>query len=91
LKVDVPSLDNNTDFAIFSHDNLISLSRRTLSSMPDWNSILEKRLADGAKLELAWRSDTTLDWIWWSKDMNGKPRDWAVLAGLALSQVNTVP
>ncbi|KAI0029172.1 hypothetical protein K488DRAFT_57005, partial [Vararia minispora EC-137] len=86
LKVDIPSTDEDTDAAIFSHDNLVKLCKRTLSSMPDWKYILETRLAEGAKLELAWRADTELDWVWWRDDIKGRPRDWAVLSGLALNQ-----
>ena len=87
MKVDVPSLDDERDVAIFSHDNLVKLCRRTLRSLPDWNFILENRLAEGAQLGLSWRQGTMLDWIWWSQDLEGKQRDWAVLAGLALAQV----
>jgi len=35
---------------------------------------------------LAWRLDTSLDWVWWQDDIRGNPRTWAVLAGLALNQ-----
>lgn len=38
-------------------------------------------------MELAWRLDTNLDWVWWHDDIQGHPRPWAVLAGLALNQV----
>ncbi|VDC02434.1 unnamed protein product [Peniophora sp. CBMAI 1063] len=86
MKVDVPSLDDERDVAVFSHDNLIKLCRQTLRSLPDWNFILESRLAEGAQLGLSWRHGTMLDWVWWSKDLEGKQREWAVLAGLALVQ-----
>jgi hypothetical protein len=38
-------------------------------------------------MELAWRFDTNLEWVWWLDDIHGNPRTWAVLAGLALNQV----
>jgi len=37
-------------------------------------------------LELAWRIDTALDWVWQTEDVEGKAREWAVLCGLALKQ-----
>src|ERR1700742_836009 len=87
LKIDIPTLDEQTSFAIFEYNNFIELCKQTLKALPDWNFILERRLAEGAKLELAWRVDTELDWIWWLDAVSGSPREWAVLSGLALNQV----
>lgn len=44
-------------------------------------------------MELAWRRGAKLDWVWQPNDLHGRPRDWAVLYGLALNQVrlNFVP
>ncbi|KAI0248578.1 hypothetical protein BJV78DRAFT_1332004 [Lactifluus subvellereus] len=83
MKIDIPE---NPDYAVFSHDNLVALSMRTFSTVQDWDVIVQKRLAEGAHLELAWRLDTNLDWVWWHDDIYGNPRAWAVLAGLALNQ-----
>ena len=84
MKIDIPE---NADYAVFSRDNLVALSMRTFGTVQDWNIIIRKRLAEGAHLELAWRLDTNLDWVWWHDDIYGNPRAWAVLAGLALNQV----
>lgn len=40
-------------------------------------------------MELAWRVGAKLDWIWQLHDLQGRPRDWAVLYGLALNQVGS--
>ncbi|KAH9989700.1 Pleckstrin homology domain-containing protein [Russula compacta] len=83
IKIDVPE---SADYTFFCHDNLVALCMRTLSTVRDWDFIIKKRLADGAHLELAWRLDTNLDWVYWLDDIYGNPRTWAVLAGLPLNQ-----
>jgi hypothetical protein len=84
MKIDIPK---STDYSLFSHDNLVALCMKTLSSVHDWDVIIKSRLAEGAHMELAWRLDTNLDWVRWLDDIHGNPRTWAVLAGLALNQV----
>ena len=84
MKIDIPE-GAGSDF--LGHDNLVALCMRTMSAVKDWDVIIRKRLADGAHMELAWRFDTNLDWVWWPDDINGNPRTWAVLAGLALNPV----
>ena len=87
LKIDIPE---NADGSFFCHDNLVALCTRALSTVRDWEAIIKQRLAEGAHMELAWRLDTTLDWVWWRDDVHGHPRSWAVLAGLALNQVLSI-
>jgi hypothetical protein len=84
MKIDIPE---SADYSIFSHDNLVALCMKALSTVQDWDVIIRKRLAEGARMELAWRLDTNLDWVQWLDDIRGNPRTWAVLAGLALNQV----
>ena len=84
MKIDIPE---SADYSIFSHDNLVALCMKTLSTVQDWDVIIKNRLAEGAHMELAWRLDTNLDWVRWLDDIRGNPRTWAVLAGLALNQV----
>ncbi|KAF8271995.1 hypothetical protein EI94DRAFT_1678633 [Lactarius quietus] len=83
MKIDIPE---SADYSIFSHDNLVALCMKTLSSVQDWDVIIKNRLAEGAHMELAWRLDTNLDWVQWLDDIHGNPRTWAVLAGLAFKQ-----
>src|SRR6266404_2806323 len=85
IKIDVPE---PADYTIFSHDNITALCVKALSTVEDWDVIIQKRLAEGARMELAWRLDTNLDWVRWLDDIHGNPRTWAVLAGLAFNQVN---
>ena len=87
MKIDTPE---SADYTFLCHDNLVALCMRTLSTVQDWGVIIRKRLASGARMELAWRFDTTLDWVWWLNDTNGNSHTWAVLAGLALNQVFSI-
>ncbi|KAI0051385.1 hypothetical protein FA95DRAFT_1554452 [Auriscalpium vulgare] len=87
VKIDVPEADpNKLDYSIFSRDNLVKLCLKTLRTVQDWELILKERMAEGADLEFAWRQDTKLDWVWWLDDVDGAPREAAVVAGLALCQ-----
>ena len=87
LKIDIPE---GADSGFFCHSNLVGLCKKSLSTVRDWDVIIKKRLADGAHMDLAWRLDTNLDWVWWLDDIHGNPRSWAVLAGLALNQVLSI-
>ena len=61
-----------------------------LASVPEWREIVETAKRDGAQLRLAWRRESTLDWV--GKDHRGeKKRDWAVIGGFAFRQVRPVP
>lgn len=91
VKIDVPStlsLETNESIAMFTRQNLISLCRKSLKNYSDWEFIIERELEKGKHLELAWRMETKLDWVWLDDDVNGKRRGWAVLCGLALKQVS---
>lgn len=87
VKIDVPAMENDQVFKVLSRDNIIRLCMHSLRSVPDWKSVIERQMAKGQTLQLAWRADTNLDWIWLEHDTYGDPRQWAVLCGLALKQV----
>lgn len=86
LKIDMPNVDNIQTYKIFSKDNLIALCIQSLKAVPDWKYLVERQLAEGNVLRLCWRAGSYLDWIWLDDDVDGLPRDWAVLCGLALKQ-----
>jgi hypothetical protein len=88
VKIDVPTAENDRIYKIFSRDNIIRLCTDSLRSVPDWKSVIERQMVKGQTLQLAWRADTNLDWIWLQHDTNGDPRQWAVLYGLAAQQVS---
>lgn len=91
MKVDVPSRDltgQDLDYSVFQRENLVDLCVKTLSTIPDWGLVMQRRIEEGVHFQLAWRMDTKLDWVVWEDDVLGRPRKWAVLAGLALGQVS---
>lgn len=90
MKVDIPggnSGDTSGIYAIFTRSNVIALCRRALRRSKEHDIYIQRILEEGALLELAWRIDTALDWVWQTEDVEGKIRDWVVLCGLALKQV----
>jgi hypothetical protein len=87
VKIDVPTAENDRIYKTLSRDNIIQLAMHALQSVPDWKSIIERQMAKGQTLQLAWRVGTNLDWIWLEHNTYGIPRQWAVLCGLALNQV----
>ncbi|KAF9077592.1 Pleckstrin homology domain-containing protein [Rhodocollybia butyracea] len=90
LKIDMPgNVDITQTYKIFSKDNLVALCIQSLREVPDFKYLIEGQLAEGNALQLCWREGSFLDWIWLNDDVDGLPRDWAVLCGLALKQSST--
>ncbi|KAF8631778.1 hypothetical protein AX17_004993 [Amanita inopinata Kibby_2008] len=86
VSIDVPDADtDNMDgtFHIFSRKNVVDLCMKSLSSVPEWDSLIQREVQAGGSLELAWRMGTNLDWIWLDTDVQGESRKLAVLCGLA--------
>jgi hypothetical protein len=99
--LDVPAVDEtNIDkaYRIFSRRNIIDTVQKSLASScgshevtsRDWKHVVEREIAAGTTLELAWNLEAKLDWVWKEEDVMGQPRPWAVLCGLAMQQVNTM-
>ena len=90
VEIDIPNANDDETFKVFSRENAIALCMNTLRIVPDWNSMIEWEISQGKSLELAWRIGTHLDWIWLYDDVQGNPRQWEVLCGLALKQVDLI-
>ncbi|KAL4250079.1 hypothetical protein ABKN59_004898 [Abortiporus biennis] len=89
MKIDIPNYDIadiNSAYSVFTHSNVTKLCQEGLETVPEYENLIERYLRAGSTLELAWRIDTVLDWVWQLNDVKGKYRDWAVLCGLALKQ-----
>ena len=71
----------------FTRENVKALCLNALSKVSEFDAVIKREMADGCGAELAWRSGTSLDWVWLEEDTTGKRRDWAVLVGLTLKQV----
>ncbi|GLB38456.1 putative pleckstrin homology domain containing protein [Lyophyllum shimeji] len=89
VRIDVPS-DGGEISQVLSRANAIALCKNVLSSVPGWNELIEREMIEGKSLELAWRMDTNLDWIWLDDDVAGEERREAVLCGLALKQLTRI-
>ncbi|KZS90535.1 hypothetical protein SISNIDRAFT_415343 [Sistotremastrum niveocremeum HHB9708] len=85
VRIDIPWRQSYSgpDWEHLSKPNVIDLCRQTLISLPDYAHLLRAHEEEGKRLELCWKTDTKLDWIWLSKDIDGHSREWAVLQGLA--------
>ena len=90
LKLDLPDLNALllSNYGFFDRDTVVQLCGKSLKAVPEWAWLVQKRIDEGLTLELAWRMGATLDWVWQLRDLSGRPRDWAVLYGLALNQVS---
>lgn len=90
VTIDVPEgeeLQNGSLYRVFKRENILNLCMNALRKVPDWDYLMESQLAKGKSLQLAWRVDANLDWIWLETDVSEKPRDWAVLCGLPFKHV----
>ncbi|KAG8696385.1 hypothetical protein FRC09_008543, partial [Ceratobasidium sp. 395] len=89
VRVDIPDLSRwapNDSWKRFTRSYLIEACGRSLRGLPDWDTMMESPAFRGAKLQLAWRKESKLDWVWLEMDEQGKEIDWQVLYGLALRQ-----
>ncbi|KAG6850272.1 hypothetical protein H0H93_015529 [Arthromyces matolae] len=86
VQIDIPQGESENPYQVFTPENVIALCMKAYSAVPDWKSLIERELSRGKKLQLAWRQDTDLDWIWLDDDIYGQERPWSVLFGLALQQ-----
>lgn len=87
MTIDIPDIVDSEKFRLYGRDNIIAMCIDSLRSVPDWKSPLEQDIIHGKHLELAWRVDATLDWIWLEDDIHGKYRDSGVLCGLPFRKV----
>ncbi|KAH8824972.1 Pleckstrin homology domain-containing protein [Flagelloscypha sp. PMI_526] len=69
-----------------TREHVIKLCTEALMAHTEWKSLVGHQLTLGKELELAWRMDTTLDWLWLDNDIVGDIRPWVVVCGLAFKQ-----
>ncbi|KAK0464663.1 guanine nucleotide exchange factor [Desarmillaria tabescens] len=89
VKIDVPMIATVEGYSrMFTRSNVIALCLKSLREVPDWKELIEQELGLGKVLELAWRMDTNLDWVWLEDDVYGQQRGWVVLCGVAYKQAH---
>ncbi|KAG1742396.1 uncharacterized protein EDB91DRAFT_1279626 [Suillus paluster] len=97
IDLDVPvahAVNIDNAYHMFSRRNIIDIVRKSLGSScnshevisRDWKHVVEREIAAGTTLELAWSFEAKLDWVWKEEDVMGQSRPWAVLCGLAMQQ-----
>ncbi|TFK28020.1 hypothetical protein FA15DRAFT_678662 [Coprinopsis marcescibilis] len=95
VAVDIPyqhEMENQDLFTLFTRQNIIALCMKSLRTVPDYFALVEREITEhGRRLELCWRRDASLDWVWLEADAFGKSRPWATIAGLALAQSSRPP
>ncbi|EGN92139.1 hypothetical protein SERLA73DRAFT_117776 [Serpula lacrymans var. lacrymans S7.3] len=93
IEIDIPVADVVNDdktYILFHRQNIIDLCQESLSSFPEWKHLIGSKAMEETSLELAWRMGTEIDWVWHEEGIDGKPREWAVVCGLALKQSGKV-
>ena len=76
-----------------SPERVTQLAKEAIASAVDYDRLLQGRSTQtDLELAIAWKStDGHLDWVNWDTTVQGKKRDWAVLAGLAKMQNEKQP
>lgn len=94
VSVDIPEdyiLNSEKLYSMFRRENIISLCMDTLQAVPQWYHLIERELEKGKALQLCWRVDSNVDWVWLDDDVYGVSREWSVLCGLAFKQAMRPP
>ncbi|GAC71449.1 hypothetical protein PANT_3c00032 [Moesziomyces antarcticus T-34] len=76
--------DGGEGFKLINRDNIVSMTWKLLSSIPQWHDLMVASQARGVRLDLAWRRGNELDWIVNERTVDNEPRHWAVLCGALL-------
>jgi len=92
VTIDLPFANDTVDkdlYRLFDRENVLNLCMDLLRKIPDWKYLLERAVREDERrgLQLAWRNELSLDWVWLDRDVCGEERPWAVACGLALKQV----
>jgi hypothetical protein len=81
-------MDHETAIRMFSGRNIIALCIKSMKPIPGWTNFIEREKKKGRTLQLAWRSETHVDWVWEDQASEDGYREWTVLFGLALKSVS---
>lgn len=94
VSFELPSLDlmdHKTAIRMFSRSNIIALCIKSMKPIPGWSNFIDREKQKGRQLQLAWRSETHVDWVWNDQTCKDQSREWTVLSGLALKNVGLLP
>ena len=85
--VHMPVPDGGADWRAVTRDFVIDECSQAMDGSFAWQTVIQMPLLNGRRLELCWKLDTKLDWVWLKDDVDGRKREWEVLFGAALNQV----
>lgn len=92
VAIDLPALDLMDPSAaskMFSRRNIIALCARSLKPVPGWSNFVDYEKMRGRTLQLAWRAETHVDWVWIDEYTEGEQREWPVLCGVAFKNASS--
>ena len=75
-------------YKLLSRQYIKGIVRGVIEKQEEWRLLCNSVECRGLQFELAWRNETTLDWIKEDFTAEGHRRDWAVLAGGLFSEVS---
>ncbi|KAG9035602.1 hypothetical protein FRB95_011008 [Tulasnella sp. JGI-2019a] len=85
IRFDVPSaefLEVNQGYRTISRRYILDMCRQYIGP-EDWEKILD----DAGQVELCWRKNGNLEWIWLDLDVNGETRAWSVVHPVGFRQL----
>ncbi|KAI5122450.1 hypothetical protein M0805_008762 [Coniferiporia weirii] len=88
-RVSIPIPDSGNGWKVLTRDYIIDQCSRALENSFAWRTVVQLPILNGRRLELCWRTNTKLDWVWLKDDVEGRKRDWEVLFGAALKYVGS--
>ncbi|KAG8886651.1 hypothetical protein FRB97_000071 [Tulasnella sp. 331] len=77
IRFDVPSsefLEVTQGYKTINRSYILDTCRQEIGT-EDWRRICD----DAGSVELCWRRNGNLEWIWLDRDVDGNPRDWSVI------------
>lgn len=75
---------------MLSRHNVLESCQESLSGSHLYEKLIVPELERGRKLELCWRRGVNLEWIWVDEDIDGMPRDWAVVYFAGFREVSHI-
>lgn len=87
FRLDVPNadfLEVQQGYQTISRRYILEQCQESLGA-EDWERACDDD--DDVKLELCWRKNGNLEWIWLDTDGDGDPRDWSVIWPVGFRQV----
>ncbi|KLO17283.1 hypothetical protein SCHPADRAFT_846749 [Schizopora paradoxa] len=82
-------LPTNGDRRPLTRDRVITLCEKSTDNVDGLANLREEQVVQkNRKLELCWRTETKLDWVWLDNDVEGNQRDNAVCYGIALQDTH---